>query len=270
MTPPPPSRAVALLRLANRRLGSVAYRASEVCFRAAGVRIPETLLILRHMRSGSSLLLHLMLTNRQISALGERNCAYATSNDLLRLRAATRFRTGTVFTPIRYVADQINHNRFTPNPDLLAGPGVRTVFLLREPRASLASLMELSRVFYGHSWTVSRAVDYYVTRLQFLAALGNGLAGRARPAFVTYEQLIASTAPTLARLQVFLGLASGFATQYERQPFTGRRGDPGTKISQGRVAGINNHDTYEVPAENLEQVRQAYAHCRRLLEPFVL
>lgn len=228
------------------------------------------MLILGHMRSGSSLLLHLMLTNRQISALGERNCHYATSDDLLRLRAATRLRTGTALSPIRYVADQVNHNRFTPNLDLLASPSVRTIFLLRDPKASLASLMELSRVFYGHSWTVPRAVDYYVSRLQFLGELGSGLAGRARAACITYEQLIASTAPILARLQQFLGLASGFATEYERQPFTARRGDPGPKISQGRVVGINNHESYEMPADALEQVSQAYTRCRRLLEPFEL
>lgn len=34
-----------------------------------------------HMRSGSTLLLHLLLTNRGVSALGKRNATYGTRGD---------------------------------------------------------------------------------------------------------------------------------------------------------------------------------------------
>jgi hypothetical protein len=266
MTQPTPNRSADLLRLMKHRVGGLAYRAGEASLQAVGLRPPLALLILGHMRSGSSLLLHLLLTNPRISALGERNATYATREDLVRLAAVTRLKRGRVFTPLRYVADQVNHNRFTPNLSLLSDARVRTIFLLRRPLASLASLMELSRMYYGQSWTISRAADYYATRVQFLGEAATSLLGSGQAVFVTYEQLTESPAPTLAPLQEFLKLATGFSTEYECQPFTRSRGDPGTTISSGKIVRANNYESYEVPADELERATQAYLRCRQVFD----
>lgn len=255
-----------LLHGCKRQLGALALTSGVGCLRAIGVRPPSALLILGHMRSGSTLLLHLLLTNKAIASLGERNATYDTPDDLRRLAALTRFKRGRVFAPLGYAADQVNHNRFTPNPGLFGQPRLRTIFLLRHPVDSLASLMELSRTYYGQSWTITRALDYYLARLHFMAEVGHRLVGTGHAAFVTYEQLTESTAPTLARLQQFLGLSDGFSVVYSQQPFTGTRGDPGPKISLGRVIPAGCGETSRLPAEVAERATQAYTHCREVLD----
>ena len=255
-----------LLRRGKRQLGALALTSGVGCLRAIGVRPPSALLILGHMRSGSTLLLHLLLTNKAIASLGERNATYDTPDDLRRLAALARLQRGTVFTPLGYAADQVNHSRLTPNPGLFGHARLRTIFLLRNPVDSLASLMELSRTYYGQSWTITGALDYYLARLQFMAEVGHRLVGTGHAVFVTYEQLTESTAPTLARLQQFLGLSDGFSVVYSRQHFTGIRGDPGPKISLGRVIPAVCGETSRLPADVVERATQAYTLCREVLD----
>ena len=254
-----------LLRLVKRRLVNLAYAASESGLAAIGVPRPSVVLILGHMRSGSTLLLHLLLTNSRISSLGERNTAYAARSDLVRLAAETRFRTRKIFATLNYIADQVNHDRFTPCLSLLNDPRVRVIFLLRRPEASLASLSALSRLYAGKSAVLLRATDYYVTRLQFMRDLAGNLVGTGQAAFVTYEQLIDSPTQALARLQNFLRLAQGFSTEYEIQQFTRRRGDPGPNIGLGRITGNKSPQPSVVSAADSERATQAYVECRQSL-----
>ena len=184
-----------------------ACAASEGCLRTIGVSRPKVLLLLGHMRSGSTLLLHLLLTNPEIASLGERNAVYASRKDFSHLAIAARLARRTPFGHMGYVADQVNHTRFTPVPALLADSRLRLVFLLRRPEASLGSLLELSRNYYRASWSVDRAVDYYATRLDELAALARSIPSANRAAFVRYEELTESPETTLENLRRFLGLS---------------------------------------------------------------
>jgi hypothetical protein len=259
-----------VLRLIKGRLVQLALQATEIGLETVGVTRASALLVLGHMRSGSTLLLHLLLTNPAISALGERNATYASTSDLARLVIATRLGRRAPFARFRYVADQINHNQLTPNRRVLEDPRVRLIFLLRQPGASLASLLDLSRTHYQGSWSVARAVDYYVDRLRLLADLGDRLSLEGRAAFLTYEELTRQPAVILARLQAFLQMSSGFSETYGLQPFTGTRGDPGPHIGTGRIAGPRAIDALELPAPILERAMQAHARCREALARFAL
>jgi hypothetical protein len=234
------------------------------------VAVPDVLLLLGHMRSGSTLLLHLLLTHPEFAALGERNVPYATAGDLARLALAAR-RTGTpAFRRLRYVVDQLNHNRLIPEPALLESPRLRVVFLLREPYSALASLLELSRAYYGGSWAIRDAVAYYVARLEGLTDLATRIGAPQRVAWVEYESLTATPEEILEALRVFLGLNVGFSSHYPTQPFTGQRGDPGTKIAAGRVLSGSQAPPVEFTVEQRSELRAVYARCRAALTPFAL
>lgn len=225
-----------LTRKIGRRARAYASLGAEGLLAACGVRRPQIILILGHMRSGSTLLLHLLQTHPEVAALGERNSIYADGADLAQLVIATRRAQARPLRGVRYVADQVNHNKFTPVPNLLGRRRVRALFLLRAPAPALASLLELSRRFYRDSWTPLRAVDYYCERLAELERLGAPLSPQGgQAAFLSYEALTTRPQPLLADLSAFLGLAPPLRAEYVVQSYTGKRGDPGDRIRSGRI-----------------------------------
>ena len=222
------------------------------------------------MRSGSTLLLHLLMTNPEVSALGERNAVYANRTDLVRLAMAARRANRAPFQRLRYVADQLNHNQFTPNSALLCDPRVRILFIVRQPEASLGSLLELSRTYYQEAWSPARAVEYYEQRLEALIGIGECLPSSTQAALVKYEALIQTPDETLEGLRQFLALRQGFSKTYDIYPFTSTRGDPGPNITAGRIVrkGPSAH-TY-LSAADLERAVKAYERCAGALARFAV
>jgi hypothetical protein len=255
-----------IARRSMSRARNGASWAAEHVLATAGVNRPRIALILGHMRSGSTLLLHLLQSHPEVAALGERNRTYVHGSDFSRLVIDTRLAQQRPLRPLAYVADQINHNRFTPVAQLLTQRRVRVLFLLRRPSPTIASLLELSRRYYSDSWTPTRAVDYYCERLAGLERLAASLR-RRQAAFLTYETLTTQPEPLLQRLSAFLRLTPSLGTDYPQQRYTRASGDPGTRIRAGRV----------LPAEDLEAdiepallARAAAAHeaCHAALAAF--
>jgi hypothetical protein len=222
--------------------------------------------LLSHMRAGSTLLLHLLLTHPQIASNGERNQTYTSVLDLERLVADVRITTRCFWQPYRYVADQINHSRFTPNLALLNHPRVRVIFMVRKPAAALASLVQLTQNS-PEPWPIKRAADYYSERLAALAQFGQTIHLPNQALFLTYEELIAQPTVKLARLQRFLALENGFATAYPLQRFTGQRGDPSPKIRLGQIVQPSPQEM-ELSPTLQKQVESAHDTCVKALQWF--
>lgn len=250
-------------------MAGLAVAAAEAVLDFVDVPAPKALLVLGHMRSGSTLLLHLLLSHPQIAGLGERGASYRSVTDLGRLAIATRLRRRMPLRPLRYVADQVNHSRFTPNVSLLEDPRVRLLFLVRHPAASLASLLDLTRTYY-EPWSVAQAVDYYVERVDSLAGYARSERVRSHGAFVTYEDLTERTQETLSCLQFFLGTEPNFEPTYRLQDFTGKRGDPGANIASGRVRRAAPKNTSELPAQEVERAMRSYRRCLEVMSPLAL
>jgi hypothetical protein len=256
-------------RLGERAIESAAM-AAEAGLQAVGVPSPSALLLLGHMRSGSTLLLHLLMTNPEVSALGERGAVYNSRADLARLAIASRVARRSPFRRLRYVADQVNHNHLTPNSRLLRDPRVRILFLLRRPELTIASILELYRTHYRQAWSPSQAVDYYVERLGALTELGEGPASPICAALVSYETLTDLPQETLEAVRVFLGLRQGFTQTYTTHSFTGTHGDPGPNIAAGRIVHKPRTTQAGLNASELERATRAYDRCRSALARFVL
>ena len=180
--------------------------------------------LLGHMRSGSTLLMHLLSSHPQILGAGERNAPYSSERDLRRLAVDAAYTRRQFFRHHAYVVDQINHNRFLTAVDLLDHPQVYRIFLVREPRGALASMVEVLGRFYG--MTLEEAVDYYLERLSALAGYAQSAAEKSRSFFLTYDELVKRPRPVLRRLQSFLLLATPLPETYRLFEFTGGRGDP--------------------------------------------
>jgi len=250
----------------RREVTGQAHQLAERGLLLSGVPRPQALLVLGHMRSGSTLLLHLLMTHPQIAAVGERNAVYRRRADLATLALVSRRARGPARRPLRYVADQVNHNHLTPQLALLRDARVRVLFLLRRPEPTLASLLEMSRRFYDDSWTLERAADYYVTRLKFLQAAAAALGGAPSAATLTYEGLTTQPHAALARLGSFLGLDSPLSARYATHGFTGQRGDPGPRIGAGEVLPpAPPGRPLPRDARPVAQALAAYEACRKTL-----
>src|ERR1051326_2279500 len=187
----PPATRVSLVRI------NVTFRRSTFLFarallRALGIQNSSAVLILGHMRCGSTLLLHLLLTSSEIISYGERNASYSSLEDLDKLEIASRIAQRAPLRRIRYCADQINHDRFTPNIGLLRDNRVRCVFLIRDPQFAIPSILNLTRNYYA-PWSVARAVDYYSSRLAALAGYANHITGHQEWLALKYDDVVYDT-----------------------------------------------------------------------------
>jgi hypothetical protein len=225
------------------------------------------LLILGHMRSGSTLLVHLLLAGSELISAGERNTAYRSIGDLAALEVASRWSHRAFFRRARYAVDQINHTRFTPDAALLADSRVYPVFLVRRPEPTIRSILELTRTYY-EPWPVEKAVAYYAERLRALAAQASTIPP-PRALAVTYEALVGDTPATLRRLEAHLGLERPLSAAYPLQRFTQRRGDPSPRIRTGKIQPDRPRPEGSVPPESLGVASDAYQECIAALARFL-
>lgn len=220
--------------------------------------IPEgAILVLGHMRSGSTLLLHLLMTRPEVLGCGERNAVVRDWTDIEALARECFVYHRRPMGRLRFVADQINHDHLTPNSQLLLHPDVHPVLLVRAPEKTIGSIV---RTFApSGAWPVERAVAYYVARLGTLAAYARRLrAGGQLPRLVTYEALTSDPVDTLEPLRRALDLPGPFSAEYASQRFTGRRGDPGGVIGSGAVRADAGRPV-EMPPGARAEAEAAYA-----------
>ncbi|MEQ8278085.1 MAG: sulfotransferase [Deltaproteobacteria bacterium] len=219
-----------MLRRALRR---AAHGYLSVHHRVAGV--PEgAVLVLGHMRSGSTLLLHLLMAHPDIMGAGERNATYASARDFDRLARDVYLVHRRAFGRTRYVADQLNHDHLIAEDTLLLHHRVCPVLLVRDPAKSIGSMVRTFESYGG--WTPKRCADYYVERVDTLTRYAELLrsVGRA-PLLVTYEALVDDPVATLEPVRAALELRAPFSSEYGTHRFTGVRGDPSKTIQAGRV-----------------------------------
>ena len=256
-------------RTVRERVLDVGCPVAEAALRGLGVAPPEVLMLLGHMRSGSTLLLHLLINHPLIAGLGERNAFYYTPADFVRLAIATRVRQRLPLARLRYIVDQINHTRFTPDLALLSHRRVRLLFLVRRPVAAISSLLALAGT-RGLAWSVKQSFDYYVERLDSLAHMARMQSTPARAAFVTYEDLTERPRETLSRLQSMLSVEPAFSETYRIHEFTGRRGDPNANIRSGRIGSASPLVHLDLPPDEVERATRAHAACLEAMAPFAL
>lgn len=226
----------------------------------AALHVPaQSVLILGHMRSGSTLLLHLLMGSPELLAAGERNTAYTRAADFDRLARDCFLVNRRPLGRVRYVADQLNHDHLLPDPQLILHPKARVILLARRPTPSIASIVHTFGPLYG-DWPPERAAAYYVGRINTLADYARRLnAAHRRFTFVSYEALTAAPQPLLDRLRQDLDLVRPLSPQYRAARFTGRRGDPSARIRTGEVRPDAGRGV-ELPATWAARAEEAYAH----------
>ena len=222
------------------------------------------LFLIGHMRSGSSLLLHLLINHPDLLGHGESNSTYNQTNNLHILELKSRWTHHSFFKNYEYFVDQINHNQFTPNFHLLNQAPVSFIFLIREPFATVSSLLRLSEQFYKNKWTVSMAIDYYCERMKGMAKLYQAIDNQSQISAVRYEHLISHPERALKNIQVNLNLQTAFSTTYDIYKFTGKKGDPGTSIKEKKIVK-KEKPLLDFTPEQINKLEENYNSCIKLM-----
>lgn len=230
--------------------------------------------ILSHMRSGSSLLSHILISNPAIIGFGESHNLYQSEEDLKRLmmKAYFQFQEFSKFPQDlsklkmdhTYVLDKILHDQKIVNQDLLNLPNISVIFLLREPERTLASLLDLKP-----QWNQQEAYQYYTERLQKLVEYAKQINDKNRTLFVTHEQVLNQTELTLSKLQEFLQTEQPFSEEYEIKSTTGKKniGDYKGNIKAGKIVRQKRELNHEIDQELLEKSNYIYQqYCQDLTQ----
>lgn len=215
------------------RLAEKIYYGTRYCgMRAAGY---EWLFVLGHMRSGSSLLVHLLNSNPAVLGYGETHIRYKGRRSVVQLHDHVCNRFEAHDEPpgrrYRYVMDKILWPHIQ-NDDLLRQVPLSVIVIVRRPEATLPSILSLDLEGIR---TPETALRYYVDRLGRVQRL---LEGYDAPfAFTRYEDLTGRTEETLISITEYLGLDESLTPTYDTMWATGTSGigDSSEHITEGRV-----------------------------------
>ena len=214
--------------------------------------------ILGHMRSGSTLLSHILASHPDIVGAGEAHITYQTPADLPQLVLKTCEFLHRPILRETYIVDQINHPYVTD--DVLRSSQIyRCIILIRDPEATIKSTMKMLKC------EEQAALDVYIRRLETLTGYGQLLGDRAL--LVQYDDLVDRTEETLAAVTGFLGLDSPLTSTYATHRMTGRvegYGDPSNNIKAGQIIRTQSHEL-ALGRDTTIAAARAYCECQAAL-----
>ncbi|NJM86955.1 MAG: sulfotransferase [Hydrococcus sp. RU_2_2] len=228
----------------------------------------KILLILGHMRAGSSLLTHILNTNPEISGFGESHLRYATGEDFKELIYQVH-RTLNKWQPSeKYVLDKVLHDSYLIDENLLISNKICAIFLIREPKETLPSLIKINP---HKKWDEIKALRYYTERLENLEKYARLINNKNRALAVTYEQIIENTEQVFKTIEKFLDLKNSLSEQYEILPTTGTLyvGDSSENIKTGSIVRKKyKSPDIEISPKTLERAFDAFNQCHATLSQY--
>ncbi len=228
----------------------------------------EYIFVLSHMRSGSSLLTHLLVSHPAICGFGETHIGYTSQRQFKELiyRVLFVLHRFPLAGNERYMLDKVLHDAFfmPQYASLLLARPVRVIFLLRRPQETLASL--INTLHYSEQ----EATTYYCQRLATLEQFAQYVAVQKPCIFITYTQLVEQTAAVFSLLQTYLELDQPLSEYYTVFPTTGRPGvgDISPHIRAGRI--LRPHERERGPSlvlapACLQRAEAAFCRCAAYL-----
>ncbi|MEX5730227.1 hypothetical protein Ga0609869_003580 [Rhodovulum iodosum] len=247
----------------------IAFRALRPVLPGAGRR-PRTIFVIGCMRSGSSMLSHVLIANDGIAGYGESHVHYTDPRSISEL-GYWIFRFGGRL-PRRdiYMLDKVLHRSHMPHPErVVPWCDPKFVFMLRRPEGNIVSL---ARLFYDGAppdeAKLAHAADYYINRLGEICAFIGALPAGLPCLTVRYDSLVAHPQEDLGRLTAFLGLRQPLSEQYRLTSTTGKWGvgDGSENIRSGRILRREAaaQDAPDIP--RLDEARAAHDRVTALLQ----
>ena len=211
--------------------------------------------IISTMRSGSSLLQHLLLQDWKFIAHGETHITYSTMEDLKKLMFKVFYAEHCFFLKNKIIVEKCVHNEYIKTSEVLNSHNIKIIFLVREPKSVITSLYYAKGFAYSNS--IDEASNYYKKRLEFMINLALSLKNPKNCHLVTYENLVSNTKEALNDLSKFLNLKYVLSETYPKQRWTkvAGKGDISENIIVGEI--LKNINRKEIKIHN-EIIRSCY------------
>ncbi len=223
------------------------------------------LLVFAHMRSGSTLLVHLLNSSPQIIGYGESKTLYCNEADFDTLLSKVSLFFGKIRLSEKYVMDKIVQDELFVKTDLLHRPDVQCIFLLRDATQTLPSITDMYiRVFpqLHANWTggENEALEYYQSRLNKLARLAEEASNGNKPILVTYDEILSCPEEVFKLLQNSLGIDNNFSDNYSIHKATGVPviGDFSQEIRTGKIQRSKRRPEREISQHLIEKGECCY------------
>ncbi len=231
------------------------------------------LFIFAHMRSGSSLLVHLLNSHPLILGYGETVISYNKVDSLSHLVSKVAYFFSKNRITETYILDKVAHDELFEQQSLLKRKDVYCLFLLRNAEKTLPSITNMyvnvyPKIFPGYVAGEVEALDYYSKRLENLVELAQVADSKERSLFISYDQLINRTEEVFDALHQWLNIENTFKDTYDVHRATGVPGvgDFSDAIRSGKIQRENKAANQIVSAELLVQGTIAYDRCREKLK----
>jgi len=212
--------------------------------------------VLAHMRSGSTVLSHILVSHPGFDGAGETHTFYKTPEDMGKLVPRTCELLRKLQVSSKYVVDKITMDQYLSDEILALLPIYKGIILFREPEAALKSIVDFFK------WPQEMALDHYVTRLATLARYGRVLCNRAM--VVEYDELIEQPREVLTALTRFFDIDPPFKEVYAKTKVTGKMGDPSSNILTGKIVRTPEHKL-QINTDVLAEAVRAVQKCRHEL-----
>jgi hypothetical protein len=219
------------------------------------------ILLMSHMRSYSTLLAHLLASNREIAGHSGLALSYRRPIELVRARA----RVAPDAVGKRFVLDKILHDEWSIHPSVMASGRTYAIFLVRRPEPTIQSILRIRNpagsrpAWYRDPHAV---VGYYERRLAALTQLALATRDRSRTVFLRSEALLNDPEPVLEALTRHLTLNEPLSTAYTVFADTGLwgAGDTSEHIHRGHIeqAPGSVSDAVSLPQHLLARACDAY------------
>ncbi len=226
------------------------------------------LFVFAHMRSGSSLLVHLLNSHPMILGYGETKITYKDANSLSHLISKVAHFFGKNRVVETYILDKVVQDKLFDAMSLLKRKDVYCLFLMRNAEKALPSITNMfvnvyPKIFPGYAGGEVEALDYYSKRLEKLVELAQFVDSKERSLFVSYEQLIDQTEDVFVGIHEWLNIENTFNETYEVHKATGIPvvGDFSDTILSGKIQREIKTANQTVSPAVLEQGTTAYNQC---------
>ncbi len=191
--------------------------------------------IVSHMRSYSTVLSHILGSNPEISGYLEMHQGYKNYIDFMKLKIKIGL---YVDKKIKgpFLLDKILHNRYTLSPEILKRKNVRVIFMLRNPKDTIHSILGLGTKGRENEWygTPKKVFEYYYNRIKAIKSFASKYQGEAL--FIDSELFKKDPNTVLKLLTSWLRLSYPLSNNYQIFKYTGipGYGDSSLNIMKGK------------------------------------
>lgn len=208
------------------------------------------ILLLSHMRANTSLFGHLLGSHPEIDGYYELHIGYYSWKSFIRQKLIY-FAEHQSKPDAKYIFDKVLASEHDVNTSLFENSDDKVIFMLREPNATIASIIKLyQKVEPDHEYTtLAGASQYYSERLMQMVTMAKNMKGSF--IFIEAEAITQTPDEILAALSDYLALTTPLSKEYKILPKTGekRAGDSSKNINSGVITA---KDTVVKPLEGLD------------------